>query len=128
MHYFLGLKVWQSPEEIFLNPGKYVVEILKRFDMMDCKAMSTPMETNLKLLANTSSKIVDVTLYKQMIGSLMYLMNTRPVIRFVVNTLSRYLVEPERVHLVAAKHVTRYLKVLQTEKALQDVVSVWGQP
>jgi hypothetical protein len=65
MHYFLGLEVWQSPEEIFLNQGKYVVEILKRFDMMDCKAMSTPMETNLKLLADTSSEIVDVTLYRQ---------------------------------------------------------------
>ena len=31
MHYFLGLEVWQSPDEIFLNQGKYTVEILKRF-------------------------------------------------------------------------------------------------
>jgi hypothetical protein len=64
MHYFLGLEVWQIPEEIFLIQGKYVVEILKRFDMMDCKSMSTPMEMNLKLLADTSSEIVDVTLYR----------------------------------------------------------------
>jgi hypothetical protein len=63
MHYFLGPKVWQSPEEIFLNQGKYAVKILKRFDMMDCRAMSTPMETNLKLLVDTLSEIVDVTLY-----------------------------------------------------------------
>jgi hypothetical protein len=34
MHYFLGLEVWQSPERIFLNQGKYAVEILKRFDML----------------------------------------------------------------------------------------------
>jgi hypothetical protein len=65
------------------------VEILKRFDMMDYKAMSTPMETNLKLLVDTSSEIVDVTLYRQMIGSLMYLTNTIPDICFVVNTLSQ---------------------------------------
>jgi hypothetical protein len=78
MHYFLGLEVWHSPEEIFLSQGKYVVEILKRFDMMDCRTMSTPMETNLKLLVDTSSEIVDDTLYRQMIGSLMYLSNTRP--------------------------------------------------
>jgi hypothetical protein len=71
MHYFLGLEVWQSLEDIFLNQGKYVVEILKRFNMMVCKSMSTPMETNMKLLVDTSSKIVDVTLYIQMIGSLM---------------------------------------------------------
>jgi hypothetical protein len=110
MHYFLGLEVWQSPEEMFLNQGKYVVEILKRFDMMDCRAMSTPMETNLKLLVDTSSKIVDVTLYRQMIGLLMYLTNTRTDICFVVNTLSQYLVEPRLVHLAVAKHVMRYLK------------------
>jgi hypothetical protein len=35
MHYFLGLEVWQSPKKIFLKQGKYAVEILKRFDMLD---------------------------------------------------------------------------------------------
>jgi hypothetical protein len=40
----------------------------------------------------------------------MYLMNTRPDIYFAVNTLSLFLVEPRRVHLVVAKHVMRYLK------------------
>ena len=53
---------------------------------------------------------MDVTHYKQIIGSLLYLTNTRPDICFVVNTLSQYLVQPRRVHLVAAKHVMRYLK------------------
>ena len=55
MHYFLGLEMWQCPEGIFLNQGKYVVEILKRFDMLDCKSMTTPMDTNLKLLSDESS-------------------------------------------------------------------------
>ena len=63
MHYFLGLEVWQSLEGIFLNQGKYAVEILKRFDMVECNSMATPMDTHLKLLANSSSKVVDVTLY-----------------------------------------------------------------
>ena len=72
--------------------------------------MATPMESILKLLANDSSELVDVTQYIQIIGSLMYLTNTRPDICFVVNTLSQYLVQPRRVHLIAAKHVIRYLK------------------
>jgi hypothetical protein len=110
MHYFLGLEVWQSPEKIFLNQWKYAVEILKRFDMLECKSMNTPMEAKLKLMVDTSSKLVDVTLYRQIVGSLIYLMNTRLDICFVVNTLSQYLVEPIRVHLVRAKHVMRYLK------------------
>ena len=100
MHYFLGLEVWQSPEKIFLNQGKYAVEILKRFDILECKSMNTPMETNLKLLVDTSSELVDATLYRQIIGSLMYMTNTRPDICFVVNTLSQYLVQPKHFHLV----------------------------
>jgi hypothetical protein len=55
MHYFLGLEVWHSPERIFLNQGRYAVEILKRFDMLECKSMNTPMEMTLKLLVDTSS-------------------------------------------------------------------------
>jgi hypothetical protein len=50
MHYFLGLEVWQKPDEIFLNQGKYAVEILKRFEMMDCKSMPTPMVTEPKVI------------------------------------------------------------------------------
>ena len=56
--------------------------------MMDCKAMTTPMALNLKLLSDASSEAVDAMMYHQMIGSLMYLTNTRPDICFVVNTLS----------------------------------------
>jgi hypothetical protein len=87
-----------------------MVEILKRFDMLECKPMNTPMEAKLKLLVDTSLRLIHATLYRQIIGSLMYLTNTRPDICFVVNTLSQFLVEPRRVHLVAAKHVMRYLK------------------
>ena len=82
MLYLLGLEVWQSPEKIFLNQGKFVVEIMKRFNMLECKSMYAPMETKLKLLADTSSELVDATLYRQIIGSMMYLTNTRPDICF----------------------------------------------
>jgi hypothetical protein len=94
MLYLLGLEVWQSPEKIFLNQGKFVVEIMKRFNMLECKSMYTPMETKLKLLADTSSELVDATLYRQIIGSMMYLTNTGPDICF---SLSQYLVEPRRI-------------------------------
>jgi hypothetical protein len=110
MHYFLGLEVCQNPGEICLSQGKYASKILKRFGMMDCKSMTTPMTTNPKLLCDTLLEIMDSTLYRQMIGSLMYLTNTRLDICFAVNTLSQYMVEPKHVYLIAAKHVMRYLK------------------
>ena len=68
--------------------------------MLDCKAVSTPMTTNLKLLNDDTSKFVDATLYKQIIGSLMYLTNTRPDICFAINTLSQYMVNPKHIHLI----------------------------
>ena len=58
------MEVWKSADGIFLGKGKYAVEILKRFGMMDCKAMATPMASNLKLLGDASSEIVDATMYR----------------------------------------------------------------
>ena len=55
MHYFLGMEVWKNVDGISLGQGKYAVVILKRFGMMDYKAMATPMAYNLKLLSDASS-------------------------------------------------------------------------
>ena len=100
------MEVWQSTNEIFLGQGKYAVEILKRFGMMDCKTMATPMALNLKLLSDASSEMVDATMYRQMIGSLMYLMNMRPDIFSAMNTLSKFLIDPRHVHLNASFYLT----------------------
>jgi hypothetical protein len=61
--------------------------------MEDCRPMSTPMVTNWKKLSASDSQLVDATVYRQLIGSLMYLVNTRPDICFSMNTLSQYMVE-----------------------------------
>ena len=63
MHYFLGMGVWQNTDGISLGQGKYAVEILKRLWMMHCKAMTTPMESKLKLLSDASSEVGDATMY-----------------------------------------------------------------
>ena len=110
MHYFLGMELWQREDGNFLGQGKYAVDILKKFGMLYRKVIAMPMATNFKLLCDASSELVDAMMYCDMIGSLMYLMNTRPNICFVVNTLSQFLTNPRHVDLVAAKHVLRYLK------------------
>jgi hypothetical protein len=65
MHYFLGLEVWQRTDEIFLSQGKYTVEILKKFNMTDCKSMPTLMVMDLKKMndASTDSGEIDPHLY-----------------------------------------------------------------
>ena len=68
------------------------------------------MASNLKLLSDASSESVDAMMYRQMIGSLMYLTNKRQDICFAVNTLSQFLTDLRNVHLIAAKHILRYLR------------------
>ena len=72
--------------------------------------MTKPMASNLKLLSDASSESVDAMMYHQMIGSLMYLTNMRPNIFFAMNTLSEFLTDQRNVHLIAAKHILRYLR------------------
>ena len=81
--------------------------------MIDCKAMTTPMASNLKLSSVASSELVDATMYCQMI----YLTNTRPDICFVMNTL-------RHVHLMVAKHAVRYLKGI-VEYGIKCDLLVW---
>ena len=50
MHYFLGLQIWKRNDEIFVSQGKYIVDILHKFGMVDCKSMNTPMDSNLRKL------------------------------------------------------------------------------
>ena len=71
--------------------------------------MATPMDSKLKLLANDSSELVDVTQYRHIIGSL-NVSNKYQTRHFAMNTLSQYLVQPRCVHQIVAKHVMRYMK------------------
>ena len=76
----------------------------------DVTAMATPMASNLKLLSDASSESIDAMMYRQMSGSLMYLMNMRSDICFAMNSLSQFLTDLRHVHLIATKHILRYLK------------------
>jgi len=80
IHYFLGLEVWQRHSEIFLSQEKYVVTLLERFGMTKCKSMNTPMEMNFKTLCDeaTGPDLANPSEYRQLIGALMFLVNTRP--------------------------------------------------
>eukprot|EP00253_Pinus_taeda_P012596 PITA_12596 len=110
MHYFFKLEVWQEDGHIFMGQGKYAEDILERFCMEGCMPMAIPMITNWKKMHASNSELVNPTLYRHLISSLMYLVNTRLDICFTINTLSQFRMELGRVHWVAAKHVLRYLQ------------------
>nr|GEZ46960.1 putative ribonuclease H-like domain-containing protein [Tanacetum cinerariifolium] len=76
--FFLGLRVMQRDDGIFISKDKYVADILKKFDFSLLKIASTPIETNKALQKDEEAEDVDVHLYKSMIGSMMYLTAFRP--------------------------------------------------
>lgn len=109
MKYFLGIEVCQTPEGIHISQQKYAVEILTRFKMLDCNAVLNPIVPGCKLKKEEGVP-VDETLFKSLVGCLMYITTTRPDMQFVVSYISRFMSKPTEVHLAAAKRVLRYLQ------------------
>ncbi|GJW58936.1 putative ribonuclease H-like domain-containing protein [Tanacetum coccineum] len=108
--FFLGLQVKQKTDGIFISYDKYVVDMLKKFDLASVKTAITPIETKMALTKDEEADEVDVHLYRSMIGSLMYLTTSRPNIMFTVCACSRFQVTPKTLHLNAVKRIFKYLK------------------
>ena len=81
--FFLGLQVKQSKDEIFINQAKYIKNMLKKFGFEDVREIGTPMSPITKLNKDEKEKNVNQKLYRDMIGSLLYLTASRPDIIFV---------------------------------------------
>jgi hypothetical protein len=108
--FFLGFQVKQMREEIFISQEKYTKDLLKRLNMDDCKPIKTLMPSNGHLDLDEGGKPVDPTLYRSMIGSLLYLTASRPNIMFSVCMCAHFQACPNEPHLSAIKRILRYLK------------------
>eukprot|EP00253_Pinus_taeda_P005615 PITA_05615 len=110
LHYFLGLQVLQSKEGIFLSQSKYACDLLRFFHMEDCKPAPSPFQSGVKLSVTCTSPEVDATLYRQLVGKLLYLTHTRPDISFVVGLIARFMQTPRESHWKAAKRILHYVR------------------
>ncbi|CAH9083075.1 unnamed protein product [Cuscuta europaea] len=110
LNFFLGLQVRQLSDGIFINQSKYILEMLKRFNIDGKSSMTTPMSPNNKLDSNPSGKPVDATNYRAIIGSLLYLTSSRPDIVFSTCLCARFQANPKESHLTAVRRILRYLK------------------
>jgi len=125
LHYFLGLRVQRDRARriLTLNQGHFVDQILMRFNMTDCHPVSTPLDPSVQLKRsdgggydddnnnNKETNYADETLFRQIIGSLMFLMiGTRPDIAAAVSIISQFSTKPTQEHYQAAKRILRYLK------------------
>jgi hypothetical protein len=82
--FFLGIQVKQMKEGIFIHQAKYMKDLMKKFNKAELKPVSTPMSTAATLDPDENGEAIDLREYRSMIGSLLYLMVTRPDIQFVV--------------------------------------------
>jgi len=110
MRYFLGIEVMQKAVGIFICQRKYVAELIKRFGMQNYNSVCNSILPGQKVGRDEASVKVDSILYKQMVGSLMYLTATRPNLMFVVSLISRFMANPTELHFATAKRIMRYLK------------------
>jgi hypothetical protein len=110
LQFFLGIQVKQTKEETFVQQANYTKDIVRKFKMEDSMAMSTPMSTTTTLDANEEGEHVDQKEYRSMIGSLLYLIVTRPDIQFSVCLCARFQASPRTSHWQAVKRIFRYLR------------------
>ncbi|XP_040370263.1 uncharacterized protein LOC112183342 isoform X4 [Rosa chinensis] len=109
LNYFLGLQVRQLKTGMFLCQTKYAENLVKKFGLEYAKAVTNPMSTSVKLTEDLTGKSVDQTLYRSMIGSLLYLTASRPDISYSVGVCARFQANPKESHLEAVKRIIRYV-------------------
>jgi hypothetical protein len=113
----LGIAIVRDRERrrITLHQGRYIGDMLLKYNMQDSKAVSTPVDLGGSSL-DAGQLFEDATLYKSLVGSLLYAaVATRPDIAVAVSMLSRWMAAPEERHWVMAKRVLRYLKGTQLD-------------
>ena len=106
-HYFVGIEVIQTPEGIIISQWYYILNLLFKCKMMECKSVTTPLDRNLKLDVDSGTTECEPTRYRQLVGSLIYITITQPDLSYPAGLLNQFMESPRDVHLDCAKQVLR---------------------
>ena len=109
LHFFLGLEINQDASRIKQSQAKYAQDLLERFHMTNCKSAPTPFLSGVKLVDGRETPLVDNTLYRYLVGSLLYLTHSRPDLSYAVGIVSRFMQELHELHWKDAKCILRYV-------------------
>ena len=108
--YFLGLEVHHRASGIFVNQHKYIQDLITLASLEDTSFVDTPMEVNVKCRKDEGDLLDDPTLYRRLVGSLIYLTTTRPDISYVVQQVSQFMTSLRHLHLAAVRRIIHYLR------------------
>jgi hypothetical protein len=107
LNHFLGLQLKQTAEGIFISQSKYAKDLVKRFGLHGKSHARTPMSTSVNISSDLAGKSVDPSLYRSMIGSLLYLIASRPDIAFSVGVCACFQENPKESHLIVVNRIIR---------------------
>ncbi|XP_019157750.1 PREDICTED: uncharacterized protein LOC109154406 [Ipomoea nil] len=110
LRFFLGIEAIHTNNNMILSQHRYMTELLRKAGMESCNPLSTPMATTVVMTDGGSAVLDDLTPYRQLIGSLMYLLITRPNLSYAVNQMCHFMHNPTQNHWAALKRVLRYMK------------------
>ncbi|KAK3003556.1 hypothetical protein RJ639_018935 [Escallonia herrerae] len=110
LNYFLGLEVSIAADGYHVSQAKYVFDLLSCADLTDSKTAFIPLEPNVRFTPLDGTPFRDPTLYRTLVGSLVYLTVTRPDIAYVVHLVSQFISGPRTTHFAAVLHILRYIK------------------
>jgi hypothetical protein len=110
LHFFLGIEIIQDASSIKLSQAKYARDLLERFHMTDCKSGPTPFLSGVKLEDGGETPLVDNTLYRQLVGIMLYLTHSKPDLSYAVGAVSKFMQELHELHWKDAKCILRYVQ------------------
>ena len=110
LNYILGLEVSSSADGYYLTQANYTSDLISRASITDSKIVDTPIEYNYWLNSHDDESLSDATLYKQLVGSLIYLTVTRPDISYAVHVVSQFMAAPRSPYYAVVLRILRYLK------------------
>ncbi|GFU61113.1 retrovirus-related Pol polyprotein from transposon RE2 [Trichonephila clavipes] len=116
---FLGMEIEKCENGIYLSQCDYINSLLVKHNLENCKSVKTPIVKGEDKIFPSTNEFIDITMYQELIGELLYLANrTRPDISFVISYLSQFNHNPEKRHYNLAKRVLRYLMGSKDKKKL----------
>ena len=111
---FLGLEIAQNFDGIMVTQYKYIPNLLVKFNMANCKVDPFPLLSEVSLEEGKNTPPMDYTIYRQLIGSLIYFTHSWPDICYAMNVVSRYMQQPHDIHWKTSKSILQYIQSTKT--------------